>query len=96
MLFRSGMGSYFGIYTELLLMGTKGKIKQFYTGKPNHIVAEWRGHSVKPQQFRTLIERATKDLEPKIELFARVKPHGWDVFGNDEKLTRKPLEVFTS
>jgi len=89
-----GMGSYFGIYTEHLLMGTKGKVKQFYSGKSNIITAEWRGHSEKPQQFRTLIERATKYLEPKIELFARIKPVGWDTYGNDVALQNKPLEAF--
>ena len=90
----NGMGSYFQINTEFLLMGIRGKIKQWWSGKSNIINAEWRGHSVKPQQFRTLIELCTKGLEPKIELFARKKAYGWSVFGNDDRLNHESLDMF--
>jgi N6-adenosine-specific RNA methylase IME4 len=89
-----GQGTYFMIQTEYLLMATRGKIPQFHSGEDNYRFAEWRGHSTKPQQFRTLIENNTKNLEPKIELWARIKAVGWDVFGNDHKLNHKCLESF--
>lgn len=91
-----GQGTYFMIQTEYLLMGIRGKIPQFHSGEDNYRFAEWRGHSTKPQQFRTMIENNTKNLEPKIELWARIKAHGWDVFGNDEKLENKSLESFSN
>lgn len=91
-----GLGTYFMIQTEYLLMGIRGNISQFHSGEDNFREAEWRGHSTKPQQFRTLIEKVTKGLEPRIELFARIKAYGWNVFGNDIKLQNKPLEVFSN
>ena len=91
-----GLGTYFMIQTEIILMGIRGNIPQFHSGKDNFLSAEWRGHSVKPQQFRTLIENVTKGLEPRIELWGRIKAYGWNVFGNDEKLKNKPLEAFTN
>jgi N6-adenosine-specific RNA methylase IME4 len=39
-------------------------------------------HSQKPQIFRDLILKASGDL-PRIELFAREKTPGWDVWGNE-------------
>lgn len=49
-------------------------------------------HSQKPQSMRNLIERVS--YEPRIELFARTKVHGWDTWGNDPKLKNEPLEAF--
>jgi len=89
-----GQGTYFQIITEFLLFGKRGNLKQFHSGKPNFLNAEWRGHSKKPQQFRTLIENCTHGLKPRIEIFAREKPHDWDVFGNDPKLQNISLESF--
>ena len=39
-------------------------------------------HSEKPQMFRDLIIEVAGDL-PRIELFARQKTEGWDVWGNE-------------
>jgi site-specific DNA-methyltransferase (adenine-specific) len=50
-------------------------------------------HSKKPNEVRNRIIQLVGDL-PRIELFARTKVHGWDVWGNDEKLEAQPLEVF--
>jgi N6-adenosine-specific RNA methylase IME4 len=91
-----GQGTYFQIQTEHLLMATRGNINQFHSGESNHMVAEWRGHSTKPDVFRKLVERVTEGLEPKIELFARVKAYGWDVMGKDSRLQNKPLEMFSN
>lgn len=51
-------------------------------------------HSSKPHSMRRLIEKVS--YEPRIELFARTKVHGWDVWGNDEKLQLEPLEAFSN
>ena len=40
------------------------------------------GHSVKPPIIREHLISLFGDL-PRIELFARNRPKGWDVFGNE-------------
>lgn len=91
-----GLGYWFRGMTELLLIGTKGKIKPFRAQMPNLIRCPIQKHSKKPDRFRTLIEHLTRTMEPKIELFARTKVHGWDVWGDDSKLDAKPLEAFNA
>jgi site-specific DNA-methyltransferase (adenine-specific) len=47
------------------------------------LVADIRDqHSKKPEEVRRRIVLMCKDL-PKIELFARHKTEGWDVWGNE-------------
>ena len=38
-------------------------------------------HSTKPEFFQDMIEKVTE--EPRLELFARRKRDGWDVWGNE-------------
>ena len=91
---QGGLGNWFRGYTEFLLMGVCGNQKAFGCQKNNYIIQENLGHSKKPDSFRKLIENATNDLKPRIELFARTRVHGWDTWGNDEKLKAQPLEAF--
>jgi len=79
-----GMGYWFIGQHELLLIGTKGKmsppkakfrVSSIYTEKK-------KKHGVKPSYFRELISRSFQN-ENKIELFAREKTEGWDVWGNE-------------
>jgi len=76
-----GMGFWFRGQVEVLLMGIKGKVKAFRLQKPNFIQARVGKHSQKPIEFRCLIELT--GLNPKIELFARQKTEGWDIWGNE-------------
>ncbi|KKK84517.1 hypothetical protein LCGC14_2782570, partial [marine sediment metagenome] len=76
-----GMGFWFRGQTEHLLLGVRGKVKAFRIQKANFIQCKAEKHSQKPKEFRDLIEM-TK-LTPKIELFARQKTKGWDVWGNE-------------
>ena len=76
-----GMGYWYRGQTEHLLLGIKGKVKAFRIQKPNFIQCKVGKHSQKPQEFRGLIEMT--GLNPKIELFAREKHKGWDVWGNE-------------
>ena len=46
------------------------------------VIAERTKHSKKPQEVRNRIELLFGDL-PRIELFARDKTPGWDVWGNE-------------
>lgn len=46
------------------------------------ILSHIEEHSKKPQEARDRIVRLMGDV-PRIELFARTKPEGWDVWGNE-------------
>jgi len=80
---------------EICLLGTKGNMKQYKNRKnvKQLVTALRTRHSRKPQEVRKRIEQLFGNL-PKIELFARIKIHGWDVWGNDPKLELQPLEAF--
>lgn len=95
-----GVGYYFGLgnYTranaELCLLPTKGKPLPRISKKVHSIIDKpLTTHSRKPDEVRRKIIELFGDL-PRIELFARSKIHGWDVWGNDEKLQLKPLEIY--
>ena len=69
---------------EICLLGTKGVLGKYK--KANNIKglveAVRTKHSKKPQEVRENIERLFGDL-PRIELFARERVEGWDVWGNE-------------
>ena len=70
--------------TEICLLGIKGSMKDYK--KSNNvrqlIEAERKEHSRKPNEARLRIEELYPDAV-KIELFARINPKGWDVWGNE-------------
>ena len=88
-----GMGTWTRANTEYCLIATKGNPKRINSGISQIIESIPDGHSSKPDMVRKRIIELVGDL-PRIELFARTKVHGWDVWGNDEKLNLKPLEEF--
>lgn len=88
-----GMGNKTRSNTEYCLIGIKGRIEIIDKGISQIIESIPNGHSQKPQQVRDRIIQLCGDL-PRIELFARTKIHGWDVWGNDEKLNLQPLESY--
>ncbi len=69
---------------EICLLGTKGAMLKHK--KVNNIYQKVEAlrtkHSKKPQKVRRNIELLFGML-PKIELFARERPEGWDVWGNE-------------
>jgi site-specific DNA-methyltransferase (adenine-specific) len=69
---------------EICLFGTKGTMLK-YKKKSNiyqKVEAERTKHSKKPDQVRNNIESLFGNL-PRMELFAREKMEGWDVWGNE-------------
>ena len=88
-----GMGNMTRANTEYCLIGKKGKTKRLDAGISQIIESIPNGHSKKPDQVRSRIIQLVGDL-PRIELFARTRIHGWDTWGNDEKLQLKPLEHY--
>lgn len=78
-----GMGYWFRGHTEHLLFGVRGNIKAFRSLEHNIKKLPVEKHSKKPDEFRRMIEESAGHLGPKIELFAREKSDGWDVWGNE-------------
>jgi len=85
------VGYWFRGFTEHLALGVRGDIKSFRSLEPNIQSFHVGKHSEKPEGFRRLIESVTRDLNPKIELFARRRVPGWDVWGLEA-----PAELPTS
>lgn len=83
----SGLGGTFKINTEYLLFCTKGKLKALKTNDSTwHNVKRtyengYPKHSKKPIYFYELIESTSPG--DKLELFARQKRDGWDIWGNE-------------
>ena len=89
-----GLGWYTRSNCEIVMLGRKGKFNRNSASVQQIVKSTISKHSQKPDEVRQRIIKLCGDL-PRIELFARTKIHGWDVWGNDEKLTLKPLEAFT-
>jgi len=89
----TGMGWYTRANAEVCLIARKGTPKVIDNSVKQIIESIPKNHSQKPNIIRNKIVQLCGDL-PRIELFARTKVHGWDVWGNDEKLNLQPLESF--
>lgn len=77
-----GMGRWTRANAELCLIATKGKPKRLDAGVHSVIETKIEQHSKKPDIIRDQIVKLMGDL-PRIELFARQKTKGWDVWGNE-------------
>ena len=77
-----GLGRWTRGNTEPCLIATKGKPKRINNSISQLIIAPIEKHSKKPDIVREKIVQLMGDL-PRIELFAREKIPGWDVWGNE-------------
>jgi len=77
-----GMGRWTRSNAEVCLLGTKGKPKRISEGVRQIIYAPIMEHSRKPDETKDRIVELCGDL-PRVELFARQKTEGWDVWGNE-------------
>ena len=77
-----GVGYYAKSNAEVCLMGIKGKMKPASNSVSSVVIAPRREHSKKPDEIRDRIVTLFGDI-PRIELFARQKTDGWDVWGNE-------------
>lgn len=78
-----GVGFYFRNTTELILFGTRGKLRTGDAGRSqvNIIKSQKREHSRKPDELYKIIEACSPG--PYLELFARGKINSkWHVWGN--------------
>lgn len=82
-----GMGQWTRANAEICLLGVKGKPKRKGKGvhqlivQPEIVTDPIMKHSKKPACVRDKIVELMGDL-PRLEMFAREAPEGWDVFGN--------------
>ena len=97
---RFGTGYYTKSNVEICLFGKKGSIVPISNTISQMIVEPIREHSRKPDIARKKIVDLLGDLS-KIELFARQKTEGWDVWGKescpgefkDESPSKAPIAI---
>lgn len=77
-----GCGYWTRSNAEICLLATKGKPHRFSKAVHQLIISPIEEHSKKPAETRDRIVELAGDL-PRIELFARQKAKGWDVWGNE-------------
>ena len=70
--------------SEICLLGIKGRMTKYKQANniESLVIAQRTQHSQKPNEVRKRIEDLFGDL-PRIELFAREKTDGWDVWGDE-------------
>jgi site-specific DNA-methyltransferase (adenine-specific) len=78
----SGLGHWTNANTELVLLGKRGHPKRIARNVKQIIIAPRREHSRKPDETREKIIQLVGGL-PRVELFARQRVEGWDVWGNE-------------
>jgi N6-adenosine-specific RNA methylase IME4 len=78
----SGLGHWTNGNAELCLFARKGKPKRLAKNVKQIVLAHRQSHSRKPDEVRDRIVALIGDL-PRVELFARERVAGWDVFGNE-------------
>ena len=80
-----GVGFYFRNTTEIILFGIRGSQRTLSPGRSqvNIIRTQKQEHSRKPDGVYDIIEKCSPG--PYLELFARGKREGWDVFGNQSE-----------
>jgi len=93
-----GLGYWTRANNEICLLGTKGKPKRVSKGVHQVVMEPIDKHSKKPNVVKDRIVELCGDV-PRIELFARQKTKGWDVWGNevpDEETAEKvTMESFS-
>lgn len=75
-----GIGNYWRVSHEILLLGVKGKLT-FDGSIKSWVEADRTQHSAKPEKIRQKIEQVSPS--PRLELFARNIAKDWAVWGNE-------------
>lgn len=77
-----GVGFYFRNTTEIVLFGTRGRMRTLTPGRSQVNIIRTRKfeHSRKPDELYEIIEKCSPGKY--LEIFARGARKGWDVFGN--------------
>jgi N6-adenosine-specific RNA methylase IME4 len=78
----ANIGKYTKKSCEFCFVGTRGRSLAVNHTQLQYLAEPKREHSRKPDRIRKMIVSMCGDL-PRLELFARQKTEGWDVFGNE-------------
>lgn len=78
---RMGLGVYLRNGTEHAILGVRGHAPVKFKAQINWGIFPVQDHSHKPEEFHKIVERVSPG--PYVELFARRKMPGWDVWGNE-------------
>lgn len=78
---RMTLGVYLRNASESVILATRGKAPIRFKAQPNWMFAPLQDHSHKPEELHKIVERCSHG--PYLELFARRKMPGWDVWGNE-------------
>lgn len=81
-----GLGFWTRANAEVCLLATKGHPKRQAADIHQFIISPIEAHSKKPDETRDKIVALMGD-RPRVELFARQTPPGWDVWGNEVEPT---------
>ena len=81
-----GLGFWTRGNAEICLLATRGHPKRQAANIHQFIISPIEAHSKKPDEAREKIVALMGDL-PRVELFARQSPPGWEVWGNEVKST---------
>ena len=87
-----GMGHWTRSNAEFCILATRGKPKRVSSSVHQVILSHIERHSKKPQEARERIVQLIGDV-PRVELFAREKHDGWDVWGNEVESDINMTEV---
>ena len=77
-----GMGYWTRQNAELCLVAKRGRPERHHKCISSIVIEPRRRHSQKPDSVRRNIVRICGDV-PRVELFARHKTPGWDIWGNE-------------
>lgn len=86
-----GIGNYWRLQTEYLLLGVKGGLTFLDHAQPNIVRGARTRHSAKPEQVRRMIEKVSPS--PRLELFARRISNGWTAWGNEIERTMFDADI---
>lgn len=78
----SGLGHWTNANAELCLFAKRGAPKRVAKNVKQIIMAPRSRHSAKPPETKDRIIQLMGDL-PRLEMFARERSHGFDVWGNE-------------
>ena len=81
-----GLGFWTRGNAEVCLLAARGHPKRQAANVHQFIIAPIQEHSRKPDEARDKIVALMGDV-PRVELFARQSPPGWDVWGNEVEPT---------
>jgi N6-adenosine-specific RNA methylase IME4 len=88
-----GMGKWTRSNSEPCLIGVKGKPKRVSGAVHSVLLDPIDVHSRKPAAVKSRILELVGDLS-RIELFAREKDPGWDVWGNEVEKDTQEVETY--